>query len=58
MWFTRRELLAGGAAWAASALWPGRALAEAPRALAFGGLAMGIQSFTLRKLPLERASFP
>jgi sugar phosphate isomerase/epimerase len=51
--FTRRALLAGGAAWAAGALWPGRARAEAPRALSSGGFALGLQSFTLRKLPLE-----
>jgi inosose dehydratase len=53
--FTRRELLAGGAAWAAAALLPGlgRAHAGHAHALSFGGFAMGIQSFTLRKLPLE-----
>ena len=49
--FSRRELLAGGVAWAASALLPG-ALHAGP-APSYGGFAMGIQSFTLRKLPLE-----
>ena len=50
---TRRSFLAGGAALAASALWPGRAVsAAAPLALGYGGFTMGIQSFTLRKLPL------
>ena len=55
MRFTRRELLAGGAAWTASALVPGLARAHAGHAhpLDFGGFAMGIQSFSLRKLPLE-----
>jgi sugar phosphate isomerase/epimerase len=53
MHFSRREFIAGGAACAASALLPVRALAEAPLALSYGGFAMGIQSFTLRKLPLE-----
>ena len=55
MTWTRRELLAGGAAWAASALLPGLGRAHAGHAhpLSFGGFAMGIQSFTLRKLPLE-----
>jgi len=54
MRISRRELLVGGAAWAASALLPRAAFAEAPvRGLSYGGFAMGIQSFTLRKLPLE-----
>ena len=53
MRFERREVLAAGAAWAASALLPGRALAEPRLSLAYGGFAMGIQSFTLRKLALE-----
>jgi inosose dehydratase len=53
--FSRRELLVGSAAWAAAALLPGRGLAHAGHAhgLPFGGFAMGIQSFTLRKLSLE-----
>lgn len=50
--FSRREFVAGGAAWAASALLPGRALSRPANALSYGGFAMGIQSFTLRKLPL------
>jgi sugar phosphate isomerase/epimerase len=49
--FSRRELLAGGAAFAVSALLPAALGAEAPRS--YGGFAMGIQSFTLRKLPLD-----
>jgi sugar phosphate isomerase/epimerase len=54
MRFTRRELLVGGAAWTASTLLPRVAFAETPlRELRYGGLAMGIQSFTLRKLGLE-----
>jgi inosose dehydratase len=54
MRFTRRELLAGGAALAASALTPRALRAAAPvRALSYGGFAMGIQSFTLRALALE-----
>ena len=53
MRFTRREFVAGGAAWAASALSPRSALARVPGALPSGGFAMGIQSFTLRKLPLD-----
>jgi len=55
MHFTRRELLVGGAAWAAAAMLPGPARAHAghEHALSYGGFAMGIQSFTLRKLPLE-----
>jgi sugar phosphate isomerase/epimerase len=54
MRFTRRELLAGSAALAASALLSRAARAETPvRELSYGGFAMGIQSFTLRKLPLE-----
>jgi inosose dehydratase len=53
MRFTRRELLVGGAAWAAGALAP-RASAEAPvRGLSYGGFTMGIQSFTLRAFALE-----
>lgn len=47
---TRREALASAAAWAASALLPGPALGAAPGA---SGFALGLQSFTLRKLPLE-----
>ena len=51
---SRRQLLVGGAAWAASALLPGRLRAAPPVAgLSYGGFAMGIQSFTLRKLPLD-----
>ncbi|MEN8162161.1 MAG: hypothetical protein ABFS41_18975, partial [Myxococcota bacterium] len=54
MRWTRREVLAGGAAWAASALLPGRAFSEAAGTpLSAGGFALGLQSFTLRKLPLE-----
>jgi sugar phosphate isomerase/epimerase len=53
MHITRRELLVGGAAWAASALVPGSGGAEAVSALSYGGFAMGLQSFTLRKLALE-----
>ena len=54
MRFTRRQLLVGGAAWAASAAVPRVSLAETPvRELSYGGFAMGIQSFTLRKLALE-----
>jgi sugar phosphate isomerase/epimerase len=54
MQVTRRELLVAGAAWAASALLPRVAFAQPPvRELSYGGFAMGIQSFTLRKLPLE-----
>lgn len=54
MRFSRRELLVGCAAWAASGLLPRAALAQAPvRELSYGGFAMGIQSFTLRKLGLE-----
>jgi sugar phosphate isomerase/epimerase len=54
MRFTRREAIFGGAAWAASALWPSGLRAEPPvTGLAYGGFAMGIQSFTLRTLPLE-----
>jgi sugar phosphate isomerase/epimerase len=54
MLFSRRELLVAGAAWTASALLPRAAFAEAPvRGLSYGGFAMGLQSFTLRKLPLE-----
>lgn len=67
MRLTRREAVVGAAAWAASALLPGRALADpAPlRAggvaplpaggvapLPAGGFSLGLQSFTLRKLPL------
>jgi sugar phosphate isomerase/epimerase len=52
--FSRRELLAGGAAWAAGALLPGASRGAAPLGeTSYGGFAMGIQSFTLRKLPLE-----
>lgn len=50
---TRRDVLRAGIALGASALLPGwaaRAAAEA--ALRYGGFTMGIQSFTLRKLPL------
>jgi sugar phosphate isomerase/epimerase len=51
---TRRELLVAGTAWAASALLPRALRGEVPvRELSYGGFAMGIQSFTLRKLPLE-----
>jgi len=53
MRFTRREFVAGGAAWAASALLPRSAVARVRGALPSGGFAMGIQSFTLRKLPLD-----
>jgi len=54
MHFTRRELLVGSAAWAAATLLPQSGLAHAghEHALSYGGFAMGIQSFTLRKLPL------
>ena len=54
MRFSRRELLVGGAAWAASALLPRASFAGAPvRELSYGGFGMGIQTFTLRKLGLE-----
>jgi sugar phosphate isomerase/epimerase len=53
MLVSRRELLAAGGAWAASALLPGRAFAASPLSLSYGGFAMGLQSFTLRELPLE-----
>lgn len=54
MRFSRRELLVVGAAWAAGALLPRASRAQTPvRELAYGGFAMGIQSFTLRTLPLE-----
>lgn len=55
MRFTRREVIVGGAAWAASAVLPRAAGAELPpvRALRYGGLPMGVQSFTFRKLGLE-----
>jgi sugar phosphate isomerase/epimerase len=54
MRFTRRELLVAGGAWTVSTLLPRVAFAETPlRELRYGGLAMGIQSFTLRKLGLE-----
>lgn len=54
MHLSRRELLVAGAAWAASAALPRAAFAETPvRELSYGGFAMGIQSFTLRKLGLE-----
>jgi sugar phosphate isomerase/epimerase len=54
MRFSRRELLVGGAAWTASTLLPRVAFPETPlRELRYGGLAVGIQSFTLRKLGLE-----
>jgi sugar phosphate isomerase/epimerase len=49
---TRRDLLFG-AAWAAGALLRGRAFAQPTSGLSYGGFAMGLQSFTLRKLPLE-----
>jgi sugar phosphate isomerase/epimerase len=50
---SRREFLAWGAT-SAAALWlPGRGLAQSRPALSYGGFALGIQSFTLRKLPLE-----
>ena len=50
---TRRDVLRGGLALAASALVPGwAARAAEPLALRYGGFTMGIQSFTLRKLPL------
>jgi sugar phosphate isomerase/epimerase len=48
---TRREALVGAAAWAASSLLPD--LARAERAAEADGFALGLQSFTLRKLPLE-----
>jgi sugar phosphate isomerase/epimerase len=54
MRFTRREFLAGTAAWGAAALMPGLGHAHAGHEhFVFPGFAMGIQSFTLRKLPLE-----
>jgi len=54
MRITRREALVGGAAWAGSTLLSRIARAATPRlALSYGGFAMGIQSFTLRKLPLD-----
>src|SRR5262245_19231834 len=56
MQWSRRELLVAGAAWAGSALLPCLARGAAPRLeLSYGGIAMGIQSFTLRKLALEPA---
>jgi inosose dehydratase len=53
--FTRREVIVGGAAWAAGALLPRAAGAATPpvSALRYGGFAMGVQSFTFRKLGLE-----
>jgi sugar phosphate isomerase/epimerase len=51
--FSRREFVVGGAAWAASALLPIRLRGEAGPPLSYGGLPMGLQSFTLRKLPLH-----
>jgi sugar phosphate isomerase/epimerase len=53
MLVSRREFLAAGAAWVGSTLLPGRALSQPTAALSYGGFAMGLQSFTLRKLPLE-----
>ncbi len=54
MLFSRRAFVAGSAAWAASALLPGRLNAAPPvSGLSYGGFGMGIQSFTFRKLPLE-----
>ena len=52
MQFSRREFLVGSAAWAASTLLPRAGFAHEGH-LHFGGFEMGIQSFTLRKLPLE-----
>jgi sugar phosphate isomerase/epimerase len=62
MHFSRREILALAAVSAAAALLPGRGRAQAllpgrrraqaRRSLAYGGFTMGLQSFTLRKLPL------
>jgi sugar phosphate isomerase/epimerase len=48
---TRREALAGAAAWAVGALLPDRAFADPPARA--GGFELGLQSFTLRKFPLE-----
>jgi sugar phosphate isomerase/epimerase len=53
MLVSRREFLAAGAAWAGSTLLPGRSFAQPAAALSYGGFAMGLQSFTLRKLTLE-----
>jgi sugar phosphate isomerase/epimerase len=53
MLVSRREFLAAGAAWAGSTLLPGRTFAQPTSALSYGGFAMGLQSFTLRKLTLE-----
>ncbi len=53
MRLSRREILVAGAAFAGSALLPRASRAAPPRlALDYGGFAMGIQSFTLRRLPL------
>ena len=53
MHFSRREFLVRGAT-SAAALWlPGRGLAQPRPPLSYGGFSMGLQSFTLRKLPLE-----
>ncbi len=53
MHLSRRELLALAGASAAAALLPGRGFAQPGPSLSYGGFAMGIQSFTLRKLGLE-----
>ena len=54
MALSRREFVLGGAACAVSAWLPGRLVAGGTRGpLSYGGFSMGIQSFTLRKLPLE-----
>ena len=52
MRFSRREILAWAAASAGAALLPGRGRAQPRVSLSYGGFALGIQSFTLRKLPL------
>jgi sugar phosphate isomerase/epimerase len=53
MRLSRREILAWAAASAALALLPRPGLAQARLSLSYGGFALGIQSFTLRKLDLE-----
>jgi len=54
MHWTRRQVIVGGAAWAATGLAARASFAEAPvRGLSYGGFSMGIQSFTLRELRLD-----
>jgi len=50
---TAMMILVGYLVGMASALLPGRVFAASPLSLSYGGFAMGLQSFTLRKLPLE-----